>query len=103
LVRAPALQAGCRGFESLSAHHHFLEDSGHLGIGQPLGRLLFPNPITSEEAVIGSESAARVSVLTSIRTSIPSAPLDDVSFELLRRSEQPTAVVRETICEQVHG
>ena len=28
--------------------------------------------------------------------------LDDVSFELLRRSEQPTAVVHETICEQVH-
>jgi hypothetical protein len=26
LVRAPALQAGCRGFESLSAHHHFLEN-----------------------------------------------------------------------------
>jgi len=25
-----------------------------------------------------------------------------VSFELLRRSEQPTAVVHETICEQVH-
>jgi hypothetical protein len=43
LVRAPALQAGCRGFESLSAHHHFFEDSGHLGIGQPWRRrLLFP-------------------------------------------------------------
>ena len=28
--------------------------------------------------------------------------LDDVSFELLIRSEQPTAVVHETICEQVH-
>jgi hypothetical protein len=27
---------------------------------------------------------------------------DDVSFELLRRSELPTAVVHETICEQVH-
>jgi hypothetical protein len=27
---------------------------------------------------------------------------NDVSFELLRRSEQPTAVVHETICEQVH-
>ena len=26
----------------------------------------------------------------------------DVSFELLRRSEQPTAVLHETICEQVH-
>jgi hypothetical protein len=33
---------------------------------------------------------------------IPQPQLDDVSFELLRRSEQPTAVVHETICEQVH-
>lgn len=28
---------------------------------------------------------------------------DDVGFELLRRSEQPNAIVHETICEQVHG
>jgi hypothetical protein len=27
---------------------------------------------------------------------------NDVSFELLRRSEQPTAVVHETVGEQVH-
>ncbi len=25
MVRAPALQAGCRGFESLSAHQNFLD------------------------------------------------------------------------------
>lgn len=33
---------------------------------------------------------------------ILSAPIRTISFELLRRSEQPTAVVHETICEQVH-
>jgi hypothetical protein len=27
---------------------------------------------------------------------------NDISFESLRRSEQPTAFVHETICEQVH-
>jgi hypothetical protein len=51
--------------------------------------------------VIRPESAARVSTLTSIPTKSLQPQLDDVSFKLLRRSEQPTAVVHETICEQV--
>ena len=58
--------------------------------------------ITSDLPVICPESAARVSTLTSIHTKSLQPQLDDVSFELLRRSEQPTAVVHETICEQVH-
>lgn len=31
LVRAPALQAGCRGFESLLAHHTFSVASSFVG------------------------------------------------------------------------
>ena len=30
LVRAPALQAGCRGFESLTAHHHLVRTSNNI-------------------------------------------------------------------------
>jgi hypothetical protein len=53
-------------------------------------------------AAIRPESAARVSTLTSIQTKSLQPQLDDVSFELLSRSEQPPAVAFETICEQVH-
>jgi hypothetical protein len=58
--------------------------------------------ITFGLPVIRPESAARVSTLTSIWTKSLQPQLDYVGFELLRRSEQPTAVVHETICEQVH-
>jgi hypothetical protein len=44
-----------------------------------------------------------VSTLTSIHFRESLQPqLDDVSFELLRPPEQPTAIVHETIREQVH-
>jgi hypothetical protein len=46
--------------------------------------------------------SASVSTLTSIHTKALQSQLDDVSFESLRRSEPPSAVVHETICEQAH-
>ena len=41
-------------------------------------------------------------LLLPIHTKSLQPQLDDLSFELLKRSEQPTAVVHEAICEQVH-
>ena len=40
LVRAPALQAGCRGFESLTAHHYFPKRSFDTIARERLQRLI---------------------------------------------------------------
>jgi hypothetical protein len=53
--------------------------------------------MTSDLPVIRPEST-----LPPTHTNLFSTNSNDVSFELLRRSEQPTAVVHETICEQAH-
>jgi hypothetical protein len=58
--------------------------------------------ITSCLSVIRSELGASGSTVTLIHTKSLQPQLDDVSLELLRRAEQPIAVVHETICEQVH-
>ena len=62
--------------------------------------LLRLGSITLRFPVISQESAS-IDFHTHSQQ-IRSAPTRVVSFELFRRSEQPTGVVHETICEQVH-
>ena len=50
---------------------------------------------------LSARNRRTLSTLMSIHTKPLQPNSNDFSFELLRRSEQPTAVVHETICEQV--